>query len=622
MEIEVFEAPYQVNLGKSGHFEFNGFRINKVLFANIRSLKGQIGDVSFDKEILKKNIMDFLRVGTNVELVNILSRGLNGFNYFEIYEESTSINKDLKIEDILSKFEVSAYADTSNLDSISSNSNDSSQDLKIEDVLGENELPASAVTSYLDSIKSKSKNSPHLIPSEVISHINPNIPLYKCIEIDKFNFYPIWYINGKKNDGKCELFCHFNILIHLLSKVFIEFKSQILDLVGTDIQKAVARDQTVEKYLALSKDELITRLKMIEATNSNLAKEKLSLLDEIKRMREESREQLAQVNEQLAHSNEQLTQVNEQLAQSREQLNQSNEQLAHSNEQLAQSNEQLTDMNTKLTVANTKIDNLIDLVSTTTERAINSLDSLSTQLNESLPNSILTTGTTQELLIIFRCNSLENEMRDKGLIGSNESVFDTIACQAKDKTRSLEFHKFDKLTDEIVREYSISNSIDLSKFIRNNATPDQAKFYSTQTHIRKLVYNRNYENTLLERLDRYANSVADVRIEINQSIQNSQANLRIGTRDDLNRVVQAVERIEFRQMKQENEIHEIREEQKQIITTLEQLSRFVNTSIVVPGRARRLKLYMNQQGKLFINIDRKRHYISDDEANQILKFNK
>lgn len=559
MEIEVFEAPYRVNLGKSGHFEFNGFRINKVLFANIRSLKGQIGDVSFDKEILKKNIKNFLTSISNVELVNILSRELNGFNYFEIYEESTSINKDLKIEDVLGEFEVAAVA----------------------------------ATSYLTQIRAKTDSS-HFISSEVISHINPNIPLYKCIEIEKFNFYPIWYINGKKNDGKCELFCHFNILIHLLSKVFVEFKSQILDLAGIDIQKAVARDQTVEKYLALSKDELITRLKMIEATNSNLAKEKLSLLDEIKRMREESRER-----------EEYLIQQNTQ-----------------SLERLAQSNEQLTDMNTKLTVANTKIDNLIDLVSTTTERAINSLDSLSTQLNESLPNSILTTGTAQELLIIFRCKSLEDEMRDKGLLGSNESVFDTIACQAKDKTRLLEFHKFDKLTDEIIREYSISNSIDLSKFIRNNATPDQAKFYSTQTHIRKLVYNRSYENTLLERLDRYANSVADVRIEINQSIQNSQANLRIGTRDDLNRVVQAVERIEFRQMKQENEIHEIREEQKQIITTLEQLSRFVNTSIVVPGRARRLKLYMNQQGKFFINIDRKRHYISDDEANQILKFNK
>lgn len=70
----------------------------------------------------------------------------------------------------------------------------------------------------------------------------------------------------------------------------------------------------------------------------------------------------------------------------------------------------------QLSVANTKIDNLTNLVSTTTERAINSLDSLSTQLNESLPNSILTTGTTLELLIIFRCKYLENEMRVNYLI--------------------------------------------------------------------------------------------------------------------------------------------------------------------------------------------------------------
>ena len=157
----------------------------------------------------------------------------------------------------------------------------------------------------------------------------------------------------------------------------------------------------------------------------------------------------------------------------------------------------------------------------------------------------------------------------------------------------------------------------MSKFIKNNATPDQAKYYSTQAHVRKLVYNRNYENTLLKMLDRYANAMADVRIEISQSIQNSQANLRIGTRDDLERVAQAIERIEFRQLRQENEIHEIREEQERILTAIEQLSRFINRSIVIPGRSRRLKLYMNQQARLLVNIDRKRHYISKDEAEKI-----
>lgn len=80
-DFEIFEAPYQVNLGKSGNFEFNGFRLNKVLFANIRSLSGKIVDVTFDKEILKKSIKNFLTSISNVELVNILSRELNKYNY-------------------------------------------------------------------------------------------------------------------------------------------------------------------------------------------------------------------------------------------------------------------------------------------------------------------------------------------------------------------------------------------------------------------------------------------------------------------------------------------------------------------------------------------------------------
>lgn len=117
MEVEVLEN-YAVELGKVGSFSFNGFRLNHVLFANIRSIKGKIGENEFDKDVLKDLVRDFLRVYTNVELVNILSRELNHFDYFEIYDKSFNQNTELKMDDILGKDEVAATAATSYLEQI------------------------------------------------------------------------------------------------------------------------------------------------------------------------------------------------------------------------------------------------------------------------------------------------------------------------------------------------------------------------------------------------------------------------------------------------------------------------------------------------------------------------
>ena len=45
-------------------------------------------------------------------------------------------------------------------------------------------------------------------------------------------FIPLWHINGspQTNAKYCELFTTFEILIHILSKRFITFKSQLLSI--------------------------------------------------------------------------------------------------------------------------------------------------------------------------------------------------------------------------------------------------------------------------------------------------------------------------------------------------------------------------------------------------------
>ena len=179
-------------------------------------------------------------------------------------------------------------------------------------------------------------------------------------------------------------------------------------------------------------------------------------------------------------------------------------------------------------------------------RAITSFNTISDQSNDKLPNSILTTGSAKETLIVFHSAALELELRLSGELEDDKLVFDTIACQTSGRSKALAAHHFNESSDHIVREYVISNSIDLSKFIRNNATSDQARYYSTQAHPRKIVCIRSYETTLLRKLDRSANTAGDVRIELNQVIQDSQYEMRQETRADLERVIATVERIEIR----------------------------------------------------------------------------
>ena len=81
----------------------NWFSVDSIIFEsgtevvriiNLRSIKGFIGE-SFDlSDIqLKKIIMDYLRYASNVELLNIYSRKYNHINWFEIYTNQETSEK-------------------------------------------------------------------------------------------------------------------------------------------------------------------------------------------------------------------------------------------------------------------------------------------------------------------------------------------------------------------------------------------------------------------------------------------------------------------------------------------------------------------------------------------------
>ena len=94
---------YTVYLDKNNYFSVDSriIELDKevVRIVNLRSIKGFIGE-SFDlnDSKLKDIIMKYLRFSNNVELLNIYSRKFNRYNWFDIYLNQESSEKQAEIE--------------------------------------------------------------------------------------------------------------------------------------------------------------------------------------------------------------------------------------------------------------------------------------------------------------------------------------------------------------------------------------------------------------------------------------------------------------------------------------------------------------------------------------------
>ena len=281
-------------------------------------------------------------------------------------------------------------------------------------------------------------------------------------------------------------------------------------------------------------------------------------------------------------------------------------------QQNVQTHEQLAQATNQIENLAQTTDGLRTLVIQNTEYTSRRLDELTTQINEVIPNSKITRGAAKELLIILRRPSLEKEMRELELINENENIFDTISCQAKDKNARLSDHNFNKDNDEIVLELESSNSIDLSYFAKIDLQDGRARLFSNSRFIRKLVFNKDFEHELIRRLSLYANSATDIRIAFIQAIRESQAELRRETREGLKRLNQRIEENVIEIHRVETRVEEVEDR----ITALEQLVMLAINKLSIPlsGRNRRLKLYLGKDNLPFVNINKLRHYLTEDEA--------
>ena len=111
----------------------------------------------------------------NVELLNIYSRKLNEFNWFEIYSNSESSEKQAQNEQF-------GYPNSSK----TNEKIELSEYIKISDQIDESKINS--------ELKDKMNQ---LIPSKLYENLNSQIPKFEKIDINLCNFIPILFLIHK-----------------------------------------------------------------------------------------------------------------------------------------------------------------------------------------------------------------------------------------------------------------------------------------------------------------------------------------------------------------------------------------------------------------------------------------
>ena len=544
---------------KDSSFSVEQVEINGQIFVNYRSLEVQFGDTVYrpkstgigPNKALAVQIMHFLAIRENVQHLNLISQVLNKWNYFEIYQESPK-NRIDQLVDV--KFEL------------------------------------------LDS------RNEHLLPERVLALVHEGIEM-NCPIGSSINYYPIWRMEGSKKDSSCRHVIHFDLLVYILSNIFVQFRKEFMSLVTVELQIAQVRNTTLEQVKSEREIQLEIENERLRGENQDLVAQMRRMNDELREMHEENRitheqnERLLQQNEE---QNQHLQEINEQLVDVRGQ----NENLTNLVVDIREENENLTNMVEDIREQN---ENLTNLVVDIRDQSVNSLNRISEQIVKRFPNKVITTGTVEELLIIIERVELTKTFREKGLISVEQGVFDTISCLKKDRSKHLYAHEFNSETDTIVREFKTSNSIDLDYFVDTHANETQAKMFSNNDFRRKLIYRSNFRDELINRLDHYVESIPNARVELIQTIETSQTEIQRQTLERLEQLNVNVNEIRQVQIEQAQEINRLR-------TALEQIAEMIGQRIQLPGRNRPLQVYAGRENRPYVNLDRRRHYLNEEEA--------
>lgn len=411
---------FRINIDSSNFFEVDSFKLNEQRFCDIRSISGYIGG-DFDKTILSDTIKNYLRFQNNVELINILSRELNKENYFECYIQ---------------------------------NSNQSDLEIK-QRILNDSEVAWNHASLYSQDLQD---NHNQFIPNKLKDVCKYTLHIKRNI----FDFYPIWYINGKTNDPSCELLCHFDIVIHILANKFVEFKAKILRLAATDIEIAIHENNTIEDYAKMRKQQLLLTLKQ----------------------RDERIEKLIILNEE--------------------------------------ANRKLDDLKEDNKITHEKLDDLKESHREMRDAIVEYTSSLVKYSEEKIPASNITTGSTHEVLIVFFKQETSDHLREaieirnmtskvKIEIEDDDLIYDTIVVRDDKEDEELKKHEFDSSVDRIIFKGYCNNSMDLFKHFNEHIGNIGRVINMKRRCSRKIISKAVNEKQLHDKLQLYANRSLNIK---------------------------------------------------------------------------------------------------------------
>ena len=510
---------YRVQIDNDNYFSVDSkvieFEKESIRIVNLRSIKGFIGknfDLSDPK--LKDIIQKYLRFSNNVELINIYSRKFNHYNWFEIYSNQENSEKQVKNEH-------GPYGPCSKM-----NENlELSEYIKIS-----NEIDNSKINSKLKDSDNK------LIPSKLYENMNQNLPKFKKLDINSMNFIPIWYINGslQTNAKYCELFTTFEILIHILSKRFITFKSQLLSISSTFIQRAKFCGFSIEKYLEYEKEDL-----------AKLLLEKDNLIVDLNR-------EIQNLNQNILDLKTESSGLKDEIKDLKgETVNLKNE--LHTNSSI---------LSSVLTNTNKIIESSMEY-----HENISSRDKhLKNKIETKLPQRIITTDSTNEILLLFVSKSLNDKLHlYNDNITEEDIIINSISCQTENLQKELIYHEFNQETDKILFRTIHGNSLDLNRFVKNNGSIIRP----LTGYIRKFVVKKSNINTLKQELDRIMNKSSVPRDQIIYDINKSEESLIKRIYNPISEISSSISNIKLENENSKEEIKEILSIMNQKLNNLE-----------------------------------------------------
>ena len=179
---------------------------------------------------------------------------------------------------------------------------------------------------------------------------------------------------------------------------------------------------------------------------------------------------------------------------------------------------------------------------------------LKNKIITTLPQRIITTDSTSEVLLLFVSKSLNDKIHlYNDNINEEDIIINSISCQIENLQKELNYHEFNQETDKILFRTDHGNSLDLNRFVKSHGLIIQP----LTGYIRKYVVKKSNINTLKQELDRIMNQSSVPRDQIIHDINKSEDSLIQRIYNPISEISSSISNIKLENENSKEKIKEI-----------------------------------------------------------------